>query len=357
MNNDIQVNLQGKDINYPIFIEDSPIEDLKNKILKITGDTNFLVVISQKVYKLYAKKLGFNKEELMIIPDGENQKSFTNYLKILERLQKTNITTKGSLIAVGGGVIGDMAGFAAATYRRGIDLIQVPTTLLSYVDSSVGGKVAVNTTFAKNMVGTFYQPKAVFINLNFLTTLDNRQFLSGIGEVLKYAFIEKSCMSMIEYRFFDFLNINHDKIMARDFNFLDKIIRISLALKISVVTKDEKDKGLRRILNFGHTYGHALEEITNFSKFTHGEAVVYGMYFIFNYAHKMKYIDANYRESALAFLNKYGFKDKPAMFDKNKITKLMLSDKKAEINKIKVIVPIAPGFVNEFELDTEKAFQ
>lgn len=356
MNNDIQVNIPSKESNYSIYINDAPIKELKNKIFEITSDRNYLVVISKKVHNLYAKKLCFDKARTLIIPDGEKEKNFNNYCKILEKLEYLNITRKGHIIAIGGGVIGDMAGFAASTYRRGIGLIQVPTTLLSCVDSSVGGKVAINTRTSKNMVGTFFQPTAVFINLNFLNTLDNRQFESGIGEVLKYAFIEKSCMCVNDFKFFDFLNVNYEKIMSRDFNFLDKIIRTSLALKIAVVTRDEKEGGLRKILNFGHTYGHALEEITNFNKFTHGEAVVYGMYFIFNYAHKMKLIDANYREKALTFLNKYGFTNKQNMFDKNKIIKFMYSDKKVENDKIKVIVPIAPEFVKEVDLDIEKAF-
>ncbi|MBR1907987.1 3-dehydroquinate synthase [bacterium] len=356
MNNDIQVNIPEKESHYNIYIDDTPIEDLKNKILDFIGEQNYLVVISKKVNKLYSKKLNFDKEKVLVINDGEREKNIYNFIKIIDRLEKDTLTRKSYIIAIGGGVIGDMAGFAASAYRRGIRLIQVPTTLLSCVDSSVGGKVAINTVKSKNMIGAFYQPSAVFINLNFLNTLDNKQFKSGIGEVLKYAFIEKSCMNVVDYKFFDFLNINADKILSKDFNFLDKIIRISLALKIAVVTKDEKEQGLRKILNFGHTYGHAIEEITNFSAFTHGEAVVYGMYFIFNYAHKMQLIDANYREKALSFLDKFGFKDKPNMFNKNKLIKFMYSDKKVDNDKIKVIVPVAPGFVKEFDLDTEKAF-
>lgn len=356
MNSDIQVNIPEKDSKYTIYIDDAPVEELKSKIMEITGDTNYLVVINNRVNKLYAKKLGFDKKKILVIPDGEKEKNFNNYNKILERLESEKISRKGYVIAIGGGVIGDMAGFAAATYKRGIGLIQVPTTLLSCVDSSVGGKVAINTKIAKNMVGTFYQPSAVFINLNFLTTLDEKQFRSGIGEVLKYAFIEKSCMCVNDYKFFDFLNVNYEKIMERDFNFIDKIIRTSLALKIAVVSRDEKENGLRKILNFGHTYGHAIEEITGFNKFTHGEAVVYGMFFIFCYAHKLNFIDANYREKATNFLNKYGFTDKQGMFNKDKIIDFMLNDKKADNDKIKVIIPIAPGFVKEETLDIEKAF-
>lgn len=356
MNSDIQVNIPRKDSKYTIFVDDEPIENLKSKFTKITGEKNYLVVISHRVNKLYSKKLKLDKDKIIVIPDGEKEKNFINYNKILEKLEKLNITRKGYIVAIGGGVIGDMAGFAASTYRRGIGLIQIPTTLLASVDSSVGGKVAINTKTAKNMVGSFFQPSAVFINLNFLTTLDKKQFLSGIGEVLKYAFIEKSCQALNDYKLFDFLNVNSDKIMARDFNFLDKIIRTSIALKVSVVTKDEQEGGLRKILNFGHTYGHALEEITNFNKFTHGEAVVYGMYFIFNYAHKMKFIDANYKEKAINFLDKFGFTYKGNKFNKNKIVKLMLADKKVDDDKIKVIIPIAPGFVKEEELNIQEAF-
>ncbi len=357
MNSDIQVNIPNKESHYSIHINQEPIENLKNTILDFLGEQNYLVVISKKVYKLYGKSLNFDSNKILIINDGEKEKNIYNYLKIIDRLEKENLTRKSYLIAIGGGVIGDMAGFAASTYRRGIGLIQVPTTLLSCVDSSVGGKVAINTKKSKNMVGSFYQPSAVFINLNFLNTLDEKQFKSGLGEVLKYAFIEKSCMNVIDYKFFDFLNVNAEKIIARDFNFLDKIIRISLALKVAVVTKDEKESGLRKILNFGHTYGHALEEITDFSAFTHGEAVIYGMYFIFNYAHRLQLIDANYKEKAFSFIDKFGFKDKPNMFNKDKIIKYMYSDKKVDNEKIKVIVPVAPGFVKEMDFDSIKAFK
>ena len=354
MNNDINVNIPGKDSSYKIFIDDGSIENLKAKIFNFIGESKYLVVISKKVFSLYGKVLNFDKNNIIIIPDGEKEKNISNYIKIIDRLEQDNLTRKSYIIAIGGGVIGDMAGFAAASYRRGIGLIQVPTTLLSCVDSSVGGKVAINTKKSKNMVGAFYQPSAVFINLNFLNTLDEKQFKSGLGEVLKYAFIEKSCMNVVDYKFFDFLNVNAEKIINRDFNFLDKIIRISLELKVAVVTKDEKESGLRKILNFGHTYGHALEEITKFSTFTHGEAVVYGMYFIFNYAHKIQLIDANYKEKAISFLNKFGFKDRPNMFNKNKLIEFMYSDKKIENDRIKVIVPVAPGFVKEMDLDKDK---
>ena len=234
---------------------------------------------------------------------------------------------------------------------RGINFIQVPTTLLACVDSSVGGKVAIDTNYGKNLVGAFYQPKAVYINLNFLNTLDDRQFKSGLGEIVKYAFIEKSCEAMFEYGLFDFLSVHADKILNRDLRFIEKVIQVCIELKISVVTKDEKESGLRKILNFGHTFAHALEKITNYKKYTHGEAVIYGLYFIFNYAHYLKLIDANYRELAINLLEKYNFSNQAFNYPIEKLILIMKKDKKAENDVIKVIVPTLKGYVKESDLD------
>ena len=175
----------GKNINYLINISDDDIEKMSQEINEYTRNQKRLIVISKKVYKLYNNELIFNDEELLILPDGEKQKNFKNYMKILKRASELGLTRKDVIIAIGGGVIGDITGFAASTYMRGIDFIQVPTTLLSAVDSSVGGKTAIDLEEAKNIVGTFYQPKRVYININFLDTLDERQFYSGMGEVLK----------------------------------------------------------------------------------------------------------------------------------------------------------------------------
>lgn len=353
MYSSLWVELKEKSKSYPIFISENPIETLKDSIAKFTPTDKILVVISEKVNRLYRKKLGFSNKNKFVLKDGEVQKTMKNYEKILNKAQALNLGRSGSIIAIGGGVVGDIAGFVAATYLRGINFIQVPTTLLAAVDSSVGGKVAVDTTFGKNLVGAFYQPSAVFINLNFLKTLDKRQFKSGLGEILKYAFIEKSCPSPCDHGFFDFLKFNFKKIIDKDFLFLEKIIKMSLELKLSVVTKDEKEANLRKILNFGHTYGHALEKITNYKKFTHGEAVVYGMFFIINYAHKLKIIDANYKEACFELINLYGFKDKQFKYNKKKMIKLMQSDKKATQKSIKVIVPTAKSLVEEQELNID----
>lgn len=357
MPNKIDVEIEEKRKSYPIYMDSEPFEDLKERIIKEFDLKKYLVVISEKVYKLYGKHLGFSKSELFILKDGEVNKNFKNYQKILQCCEKKSLDRTSALIAIGGGVVGDITGFAASTYMRGIKFIQVPTTLLACVDSSVGGKVAIDTSYGKNLIGAFYQPQAVYINLQFLNTLDERQFKSGLAEVVKYAFIEKSCGARFDFGLFDFLSVHSAKILDRDLRFIEKVIKVCIELKIAVVTKDEKEVGLRKILNFGHTYGHALEKITNYKIFTHGEAVAYGMHFIFNYAHSLKIIDANYKEMALMLLHKFGFYNKTFKYPIDKIIKIMHTDKKAQNETIKIILPTMKGYVKEGDLDIEAALQ
>ena len=163
----LNINIPSQEKNYPIIIEHNNIEELKLKILSCVRGTKFLVVISEKVDKLYGKILGFNKSEKFVLKDGEKEKNFNNYKKIINKALQMELTRQDAIIAIGGGVVGDIAGFAASTYMRGIDFIQVPTTLLACVDSSVGGKVAIDSEHGKNLIGSFYQPKIVFINTNF----------------------------------------------------------------------------------------------------------------------------------------------------------------------------------------------
>lgn len=346
----VKINEQEK--SYPIIINDNPVETLKEEILSRLEGKKFLVVISEKVEKLYGKALGFTKSEKFVLKDGEKEKNFKNYKKILEKALKLQLTRKDTIIAVGGGVVGDLAGFAASTYMRGINFIQIPTTLLACVDSSVGGKTGIDTTFGKNLIGSFYQPNAVFINTNFLKTLDDRQFKTGMGEVVKYAFIEKSCRSEEELNLTNFLSENTAKILERNLRTLETMIEICVKLKISVVQKDEKESGLRKILNFGHTYGHAVEKITNYKKYTHGEAIVKGMDFAFNLAVKRNLIDKNYKYFWDDVIKKFTFKQIPD-YPIEKMINLMKMDKKAEFEYITFILPVDYSVVQEFKL-TEK---
>lgn len=335
---------------YLIDISDSNFAKLNQEIFEYTRGQKRLVVMSKKVYKLYAEDLNFDDDEIYIFPDGEKEKNYKNYLKIIQRASELGLTRKDVIIAVGGGVVGDIAGFAASTYMRGIDFIQIPTTLLSAVDSSVGGKTAIDLDCAKNIVGTFYQPKKVFININFLHTLDKRQFMSGLGEVLKYAFIEESCNYKVPLFLFEFLTLGCEKIMEREPLTLIRMIEYCLNLKIAVVNQDEKESGLRKILNFGHTLGHAYETITKYNKYTHGEAVVYGMFFMLEYAYQKEYINYAYYKLSLELLYKYGFNPIKQNYPTDKLINVMKKDKKASSDKITFIIPCDKKNVKEIKL-------
>lgn len=354
-NAQIYVNISPEN-NYPIFIDSSPLEEIGNEIFKYTKANKTLIIISEKVNKLYGKKLNIKNSIKYILKDGEKEKNFKNYEKILNFALKNKLERKDAVVAIGGGVIGDLAGFVASTYLRGIDFIQIPTTLLACVDSSVGGKVAINTKYGKNLVGAFYQPKAVFCNLNFLKTLDERQFKTGLAEVLKYAFIEKSCNDKTESfgEFFDYLQQNREKIYAREDETLKEIIKKSLELKTAVVTKDEKESGLRKILNFGHTYAHAVEKITNYKKYTHGEAVAFGMVFAINLAAKKGLIEEDYKNQGLELIKGYNLFKKIPKFNIKKIAELMKSDKKVEDGKIKFILPSSKAYVEISGISSEE---
>lgn len=344
------------DKKYPIFIEFDEIKSLEEKVFKYTNANKILIVMSEKVNKLYGKTLNFKNSIKFVLKDGEEQKNFKNYKKILDIALSNKLERKDAIIAIGGGVVGDIAGFAAATYLRGIDFIQIPTTLLACVDSSVGGKVGINTKFGKNLVGAFYQPKAVFCNLNFLKTLDERQFKTGLAEVVKYAFICKNCGDESENDFFEFLKANSDKILSRDDETISKIIETSLKLKASVVKQDEKEQGLRKILNFGHTYAHAIEKITNYKKYTHGEAVAIGMIFAINLAFKKGLITQEYKNEGLALINKYELIKNMPNFNQQKIIELMKSDKKVENGKIKFILSTQKSAVECFDVEQKDIF-
>ena len=339
----ITVNINEKNKTYPIYITNKEIS--KEDIIELTQDRNYIVVISEKVEKLYGKTLDLKNK--FVLKDGEKQKNFKNYQKILNFCFKHKLSRNDYIIAIGGGVVGDITGFAASTYMRGINFIQVPTTLLACVDSSVGGKTAINNDFGKNLVGAFYQPKAVLINTNFLKTLPERELKTGLGEVVKYGFIEKSCIAEEETNLLNFLEQNTVQILDKNTKILNQIIEMCVKLKVSVVQKDEKEEGLRRILNFGHTYGHAIEKLSKY-KYTHGECVVAGILFAFDLALKNELIDKNYNFFMQEVLKKFDFKP-VQKYDLSKVIPLMKTDKKSSDNKIRFILPTDYATVKEFE--------
>ena len=229
------------------------------------------IVSSQTVWRFHAERLqGLTGEEPILLPDGERFKHVATVGKIYDALIRAGADRVSAIVAVGGGVTGDIAGFAAATYLRGIPIVQVPTTLLAQVDSSVGGKVGVNHPLGKNLIGAFYPPAAVVIDPDLLSTLPRREFRAGLYEVIKYGVIASRPL-------FDRTSRDLEALFARQASALLPVIAESCRIKASIVEQDERESGIRRTLNFGHTAGHALEAVTRYRRFRHGEAVAYGM--------------------------------------------------------------------------------
>ena len=267
------LQLPLKDNPYTINIGSALISDEALFRPHCSGD-KLLIVSNNVVAPLYLDKLkrslGEKEIHQIIIEDGEINKSKTSYFKILDYLVENQFRRNDTLIALGGGVIGDLAGFAAASYQRGMNLIQVPTSLLSQVDSSVGGKTAINHAAGKNLIGAFYQPSVVIIDIDSLDTLPQREYFSGLGEIVKYALLGES-------RIAELLQSEQQKILARDKDVLQEIIYLSCQMKANIVAQDEKEEGKRALLNLGHTFAHALETMTGYTYYLHGEAVAIGI--------------------------------------------------------------------------------
>ncbi len=272
----VRVNLKGEvDNSYDILIDKGLIKNLAAELINRPLGNAYVIITDSNVGRIYGKKLLLDLQNknlhshLITFPSGEKNKSRKTKEKIENEMLKLALGRDTCIIALGGGVVGDIAGFVAATYMRGIPYIQVPTTLLAMVDSSIGGKVGIDTSHAKNAIGAFYQPKKVIIDLNFLKTLPKEELANGLAEIIKHALTK-------DKDFFHFLEKNIDKILSYDLEALKHAIKRSCEIKASIVAEDEKEKGLRKILNYGHTIGHAIESALNY-KISHGNAIAVGM--------------------------------------------------------------------------------
>ena len=270
------VNLEREiDNSYDILIGHGLSDNLPSELKLKSIANSYAIITDSNVEKTYGKKLLKNflnadlHTHLISFPSGEKSKSRKIKERIENEMLKLGFGRDSCIIALGGGVVGDLAGFVASTYMRGIPYIQVPTTLLAMVDSSIGGKVAVDTSKAKNVIGAFHQPKKVITDLNFLKTLPKDEFTDGMAELIKHALIK-------DKEFFHFLEKNVGKILNKDFEILEKTIKRSCEIKASIISQDEKEKGLRKILNYGHTIGHSIESASNY-EISHGQAIAIGM--------------------------------------------------------------------------------
>lgn len=331
-----QLDVDLGDRSYPIYIGDNLLgSDLVRKHVKAE---QVMIVTNQTVAPLYLEHLVSALEGLVVdvctLPDGEEYKSLETLQLVFDRLLECGHTRSTTIVALGGGVVGDMAGFAAASYQRGVRFIQVPTTLLSQVDSSVGGKTGVNHPLGKNMIGAFYQPHAVIADTSTLITLPFREYAAGIAEVIKYGLI-----AMPE--FFQWMLDNSDALVTKEHNALTHAIEMSCRCKADVVAKDEFEGGIRAILNLGHTFGHAIETDQGYGSWLHGEAVAAGMMV----AAQLSHLRADYQfqkedvDRLRDFLKVFELPAKvPETMSFARFMELMARDKKADYGKIKLIL-------------------
>jgi 3-dehydroquinate synthase len=296
-----------------------------------------LIVTNTTVGPLYTAQLRaaiapFHKDVLDVeLPDGEQFKDWATLNLIFTRLLEEAADRKTVLYALGGGVVGDMTGFAAACYMRGVPFVQVPTTLLAQVDSSVGGKTAINHPAGKNMIGAFYQPQRVICDLVTLDTLPQRELLAGLAEVIKYG-------PIADLAFLDWLEANMDRLLARDRTALKLAIQRSCEIKAWVVGQDEKEAGLRAILNYGHTFGHAIEAGLGYGEWLHGEAVGTGMVMAADLSARLGLIDAGTAQRITALIARTGLPTKGPKLGAERYLELMQVDKKAEGGEIRFVV-------------------
>lgn len=340
------------DRSYPIHIGDNLLADASLLEPHISGK-QVCIITNDTVAPLYLEKLtetlsAFNPINI-ILPDGEKYKTLDTVSLIYDRLLEEKFSRSATLVALGGGVIGDMVGFAAATYQRGIDFIQVPTTLLSQVDSSVGGKTGVNRPLGKNMVGAFYQPNCVLADTSTLGTLPDRELKAGLAEVIKYGLINN-------LPFLNWLDDNIESLLARDGESMAYAIQTSCEEKAAIVAEDEKEAGLRAILNLGHTFGHAIETAMGYGNWLHGEAVATGMVLAAELSCKLGMLsDEDYDRVKQITLKAQLPVSPPAEMTAETFLSLMSRDKKAEQGRIKFILleQLGKAIVSEV-LDQEK---
>lgn len=338
------VRTELKERSYDICIGKNLDDEIKDFLGKKKYSDKVLIISDSNVFSLYGEKYdnlfkdaGY-KVAIYVANPGEGAKSLEVAQKIYTKAIEENLDRKSLIIALGGGVVGDLAGFIAATYLRGVPFIQIPTSLLAAVDSSVGGKVAVNHELGKNLIGAFYQPDAVFIDVNLLKTLPEREIKTGCGEIVKYGIIQDA-------DFFDYLEENADKILNLDDEVTKKIITTSVKIKADVVSKDEREGDLRRILNFGHTVGHAVEKETHFKAYNHGEAVAIGMVAAMKIGEKLNLIDKRDTLRVESLLKKLQLPVRTAKVTLEGIKKSMLHDKKTINGKINFVLPVKIGEV------------
>jgi 3-dehydroquinate synthase len=335
---------------YPIYIGQNLLSEPELFRQHLAGSQVF-IVSNATVADLYLARLLENFTDLtvdhLLLPDGEQHKTLSVAAEIFDALLERGHHRSTTIIALGGGVIGDMTGFAAACYQRGVAFIQAPTTLLAQVDSSVGGKTGVNHRLGKNMIGAFYQPQAVIIDTHTLTTLDDRQYSAGLAEVFKYGLLADS-------EFFRWCEDHIIALMARDLPTVEQAILRSCQIKARIVAADEREQGCRALLNLGHTFGHALESITHYKTYLHGEAVAVGLALAAQLSHALRFISEQEVQRIKTLLQMAALPTcLPHAADAKQMLAHMYRDKKVIDGRLRLIVLAKLGEAQIFDQATE----
>jgi len=335
-----QVRIDLGERSYPILIGPGLIPRIAS--LPLPSGSAALIVTNTTVGPLYAEGLRqalaprYARVQVLALPDGEEYKTWQTLQLIFDALLEQGSDRKTVLFALGGGVIGDMTGFAAACYMRGVPFVQVPTTLLAQVDSSVGGKTAINHPRGKNMIGAFYQPQLVVCDLATLDTLPARELSAGLAEVIKYG-------PIADMAFLDWIEAQLPQLLARDPQALAHAVRRSCEIKAEVVGQDERESGLRAILNFGHTFGHAIEAGMGYGQWLHGEAVGCGMVMALALSRELGLIDAAFADRCTAIIARAGLPTRGPRLGAARYLELMRLDKKSESGDIRFVLIDGPG--------------
>lgn len=309
---------------------------------RLAAGTHAVVVSNPTVAPLFAAALirsletRFSKVQLVVLPDGEAHKDWSTLQLIFDALLASECDRKTTLFALGGGVIGDMTGFAAACFMRGVPYVQVPTTLLAQVDSSVGGKTGINHPSGKNMIGAFYQPRLVVADLDTLATLPQRELVAGLAEVIKYG-------PIVDAEFFDWTEAHLDDLLARDQRALAHAVTHSCRLKAAIVAEDERESGLRAILNFGHTFGHAIEAGLGYGNWLHGEAVGCGMVMAADMSVRLGLIAPARAARISRLVERAGLPVRCPPLGADRYLELMRVDKKSDRGELRFVVLDGPG--------------
>jgi 3-dehydroquinate synthase len=334
------INVELEERSYPISIE-TDIMSQSSLLQSIVDKKRVVVISNQCVADLYAEKLTSvispKRFELILIPDGEQYKNLQTFESVIGELLTLSAGRDTVLIALGGGVVGDLTGYVAASFQRGIDFIQIPTTLLAQVDSSVGGKTAVNHPLGKNMIGAFYQPKAVFIDTSTLNSLSPREFSAGMAEVIKYGII-------YDVAFFEWLEQNKEALKAKDQQTLAYAIKRSCEIKAEIVALDERESGIRALLNLGHTFGHAIEAEQGYGNWLHGEAVAVGMILAARVSEAKSWLEVSETRRIINLVESFALPvNKPENMGYGPFMQHMRRDKKVAAGQIRFVLPKGLG--------------